>query len=143
LKRSLLDINVLIALLDLDHTHHREARKWLEVEAKQGWASCPITQNGCVRVMSQEGYPNPLPISSVIARLSVATQTSYHEFWPDDVSILGEAYIQADRVHGPKQITDIYLLALAVQHNGRLVTFDATIPTSAVPSARKHHLHVV
>jgi toxin-antitoxin system PIN domain toxin len=143
LKRSLLDINVLIALLDLDHTHHREARKWLEVEAKQGWASCPITQNGCVRVMSQEGYPNPLPISSVIARLSVATQTSYHEFWPDDVSILDEAYIQADRVHGPKQITDIYLLALAVQHNGRLVTFDATIPISAVPSARKHHLHVV
>jgi uncharacterized protein len=143
LKRSLLDVNVLIALLDLDHTHHREARRWLELEAKQGWASCPITQNGCVRAMSQEGYPNPLPASSVIARLAAATQTSYHEFWPDDVSILDAAEVQANRVHGPKQVTDIYLLALAVRHNGRLVTFDATIPGSAVPKARKHHLQVV
>jgi toxin-antitoxin system PIN domain toxin len=143
LKRALLDINVLIALLDLDHSQHREARGWLKREANYGWASCPITQNGCVRVMSQSSYPNPLPAASVIARLKAATQTSYHEFWPDDVSLLDESLVRADRVHGPKQLTDIYLLALAIEHDGRLVTFDASIPASAVLTARRHHLSVV
>ena len=143
MKRALLDINVLIALLDLDHSHHRDARNWLEREAKYGWASCPITQNGCVRVMSQPSYPSPLPAESVIARLRGATETSYHEFWPDDVSVLDESSILAERVHGPKQLTDIYLVALAVQHEGRLVTFDSTVPVSAVANARKQHLVVI
>ena len=143
MKRGLLDINFLIALLDLDHSHHRDARRWIEREVKHGWASCPITQNGCVRVMSQPSYPSPLPAESVIARLRGATATSYHEFWPDDVSILDESSVRADRVHGPKQLTDIYLLALAVRHDARLVTFDPTVPMSAVPNARKHHLVVV
>jgi uncharacterized protein len=143
MRRALLDINLLIALLDLDHSHHREARSWLEREAKHGWASCPITQNGCVRVMSQPTYPNPLPAGLIVSRLRTATKTSHHEFWPDDVSILDELCIRADRVHGPKQITDIYLLALAVQHEGRLVTFDSTVPASAVLNVRKHHLVVI
>jgi uncharacterized protein len=143
MRRALLDINLLIALLDLDHSHHRDARSWIEREAKFGWASCPITQNGCVRVMSQPSYPNPRPPESVVVRLRSATETSYHEFWPDDVSVLDQSCVRADRVHGPKQLTDIYLLALAVQHDGRLVTFDSTVPVSAVPKARKHHLAVI
>jgi toxin-antitoxin system PIN domain toxin len=143
MRRALLDINVLVALLDLDHSHHRAARKWLQQEAKHGWASCPITQNGCIRVMSQPSYSSPVPPGSVIARLKAATETSYHGFWPDDAIILDPGIVKPDRVHGPKQITDIYLLALAVQHAGRFVTFDATVPTSAVSSARKHHLAVI
>jgi toxin-antitoxin system PIN domain toxin len=142
-KRALLDINFLIALLDLDHSHHVEARRWLEQEAKFGWASCPITQNGCVRVMSQPSYSHPLPAGAVIGRLNAATQTSYHEFWPDDVSILDAAVVRPNRIHGPKQLTDIYLLALAVKHDGRFVTFDATLAISAVANARKHHVVIV
>jgi hypothetical protein len=59
------DINVLVALLDLDHVHHARARSWLQREASSGWASCPLTQNGCVRIMAQPKYPNPLPPAEV------------------------------------------------------------------------------
>ena len=143
MKRALLDINVLIALLDLDHAHHRRARSWLESEAVSGWASCPLTENGCVRVMSQSRYPSPVPTVEVIRRLQGATATSYHEFWPDDLSILDQTVVDNARIHGPKQLTDVYLLALAVKQAGRFVTFDGSVPLSAVLHARKEHLAVI
>jgi toxin-antitoxin system PIN domain toxin len=143
LKRALLDINVLIALLDLDHAHHRRARSWLQREAATGWASCPITENGCVRIMSQAKYPNPVPTGEVIKRLHDAADTSYHEFWPDDLSILDQTVVDNMRIHGPKQVTDVYLLGLAVQHAGRFVTFDGAVPLSAVLRAEKAHLAVI
>ena len=143
MKRALLDINVLVALLDLDHVHHDRARSWLQREAGTGWASCPLTQNGCVRVMSQPKYPNPLPAAEVIERLRDATATSYHEFWPDDLSILDQSIVNQERIHGPKQVTDVYLLALAVARTGRFVTFDAGVPLSAVVGAKKEHFVVI
>jgi uncharacterized protein len=143
LKRALLDINVLVALLDLDHVHHGRAKSWLEHEASSGWASCPLTQNGCVRIMSQPKYPNPLPAAEVIERLRDAAATSYHEFWPDDLSILDQSIVNHMRIHGPKQVTDVYLLALAVEHAGRFVTFDVAVPLSAVVGAKKEHLVVI
>ena len=139
MKRALLDINVLVALLDLDHLHHARARSWLQREASSGWASCPLTQNGCVRIMSQPKYPNPLPPAEVIERLREATATSYHEFWPDDLSILDQSIVNHARIHGPKQVTDVYLLALAVKRAARFVTFDAAVPVSAVVAAKKAH----
>ena len=60
--RALLDINVLIALLDSDHSLHSQATGWFDKYANDGWASCPITQNGCVRVMSNPAYPGALPV---------------------------------------------------------------------------------
>ena len=143
MKRALLDINVLIALLDLDHAHHRQARSWLEQEINSGWASCPLTENGCVRIMSQAKYPNPLPTGEVLERLKDATTPSYHEFWPDDFSILDPSIIHRERIHGPKQVTDIYLLALAVRHGGRFVTFDSAVPLSPVLGAKAEHLSVL
>jgi predicted nucleic acid-binding protein len=62
---ALLDVNVLIALLDSDHVHHARARAWLKENIRHGWASCPLTQNGCIRIMSQPGYPNALPATAV------------------------------------------------------------------------------
>jgi uncharacterized protein len=143
LRRALLDINVLIALLDLDHVHHRRARGWLQREVDSGWASCPLTENGCIRIMSQSKYPNPVPAGEVIKRLREAAATSYHEFWPDDLSILDQTMVDNGRIHGPKQVTDVYLLALAVQHAGRFVTFDGSVPLSAVLQAEKEHLAVI
>ena len=85
--RALLDVNVLIALFDPDHVHHARAWQWFKAWSMQhGWASCPITQNGAVRVMSQPGYPNPLQVASVLERLGRATAADSHEFWPDEVS---------------------------------------------------------
>jgi len=138
--RALLDVNVLIALLDADHTSHRAAWSWFHEHGRNGWASCPITQNGCVRILSHPGYPNTRSVAEVVERLRAATADSAHEFWPDSQSLLDEAIVDATRVHGPKQLTDIYLLALAVRNNGRLVTFDAGISLSAVQGAASRHL---
>jgi len=143
LRRALLDINVLVALLDLDHAHHRRAKSWLRREAASGWASCPLTENGCVRVMSQSKYPSPLPTGEVIKRLRDAAATSYHEFWPDDLSILDQTVADDARIHGPKQVTDVYLLALAVKQAGRFVTFDGSVPLSAVLRAKEEHLALI
>jgi toxin-antitoxin system PIN domain toxin len=143
LRRALLDVNVLIALLDLDHAHHRRARIWLRRESASGWASCPLTENGCVRIMSQSKYPSPVPTGEIIKRLQDAASTSYHEFWPDDLSILDQTVIDNARIHGPKQVIDVYLLALAVKHAGRFVTFDDAVPLSAVLRAEEEHLAVI
>ena len=141
--RALLDVNVLIALLDSDHASHDSAINWFARHARNGWASCPITQNGCIRIMSNPGYPNPLPIQAVIERLAEACQQDIHEFWPDEVSLLDPHVVDTTRIHGPRQLTDIYLLALAVQHEGRLVTFDTGIPLTAVSKATKQNLLIL
>jgi len=141
--RALLGLNVLIALLDSDHTSHDTAIRWFAKHAREGWASCPITQNGCIRVMSNHGYPNPLPVQAVIERLADACDEDIHEFWPDEVSLLDSDVVDSTRMHGPRQLTDIYLLALAVQHEGRLVTFDNGIPLAAVRKATARNMLIL
>lgn len=137
--RALLDVNVLIALLDQDHTMHMAATRWF-ADHDGGWASCPITQNGCVRVMSHPNYPNPLKVSAVIERLGDAVARPEHQFWPDDVSLLDADIADRSRIHGPRQVTDLYLLALAVRHDGCFVSFDTAIPRAAIRGAEKKHL---
>ena len=141
--RSLLDVNVLIALLDSDHTSHTVAMSWFVEHAPAGWASCPITQNGCVRIMSNASYPNALPVQAVIKHLADACREGIHEFWPDEVSLLDPEVIDPTRIHGPRQLTDIYLLALAVGHEARFVTFDGKIPLAAVRKAKAQNLVVL
>jgi toxin-antitoxin system PIN domain toxin len=141
--RALLDVNVLIALLDSDHASHDAAIRWFAKHAPEGWASCPITQNGCIRIMSNQGYPNPLPVQAVIGRLAEACDEVIHEFWPDEVSLLDSDVVDSTRIHGPRQLTDIYLLALAVQHEGRLVTFDNGIPLAAVRRATTQNMLIL
>ena len=141
--RALLDVNVLIALLDSDHASHDAAIRWFAKHAPEGWASCPITQNGCIRIMSNQGYPNPLPVQAVIGRLAEACDEVIHEFWPDEVSLLDSDVVDSTRIHGPRQLTDIYLLTLALQHEGRLVTFDNGIPLAAVRRATTQNVLIL
>lgn len=141
--RALLDVNVLLALLDADHVDHRRARTWLESQIEHGWASCPITQNGFVRVISQPRYPSPVPPALAMDRLARACAGPAHAFWACEISALDEAVLDRTRVHGPRQLTDAYLLALAARHGGRFVTFDRSVPLSAVPTATAGHLVVV
>jgi toxin-antitoxin system PIN domain toxin len=141
--RALLDVNVLIALLDADHASHDSAISWFAKHAREGWASCPITQNGCIRMMSSPGYPNSLPVQAIIEHLADACHQDIHEFWSDEVSVLDSDVVDSSRIHGPRQLTDIYLLALAVQHEARLVTFDAGIPLSAVRKATTQRLLIL
>ena len=138
--RALLDVNVLIALLDASHLHHRVATDWLAAHAHFGWASCPITQNGCLRILALPSYPNPQPTAHVAQRLGQAAADASHEFWPDAFSLLDAGRLQWDRVLSSRQITDTYLLALAVDRGGRLVTLDKGIALEAVPGAAKNNL---
>ena len=141
--RALLDVNVLIALLDSDHASHDTAMSWFAKHAREGWASCPITQNGCVRIMSNPSYPNPLPVQAIMKRLADACQQDVHEFWSDEVSLLDPDIFDSTRIHLLRQLTDIYLLALAVQHQGRFVTFNTGIALAAVRNATMHDLVVL
>lgn len=141
--RALLDVNVLIALFDQDHVSHRPAMAWFTAHAREGWASCPITQNGCMRIMSNPSYPNPLPVQALITRLAAACAQAIHQFWADEPTLLDPGAFDATRIHGPKQITDIYLLGLAVRHGGRLATFDGGISLAAVRKATAKNLVVL
>jgi len=141
--RALFDVNVIIALLDSGHVMHASARTWLERNLNQGWATCPLTQNGVVRIMAQPAYPNTQPAQQVAARLAEACNHPSHAFWPQQISLLQEGLIRWERILGPRQITDAYLLALAVAHGGRLVSFDQRLDPQQVPGANTSHLCVI
>lgn len=141
--RALLDVNVLIALLDTTHIHHILARNWFAENHTLGWASCPLTENGCLRIISQPNYSNAIPVKAALEKLNFARRTPIHAFWPDDISLLDFEKVNIEFIHGPKQLTDIYLLALAVKNGGRLISFDRKIPLNAVHGAQAEHLLVI
>lgn len=141
--RALLDVNVLIALLDAGHLMHRPAMAWLEREIQYGWASCPITENGVVRIMSQPGYPNTRPAAQIAERLAEACHSPAHAFWADDTSLIADGILDWRRVLGHRQVTDAYLLAMAVRHQGRFVTLDQRTPLDIVTDAVPKHLCVI
>ncbi|MGH9128843.1 MAG: TA system VapC family ribonuclease toxin [Acidimicrobiales bacterium] len=143
MRRGLLDINVLIALLDSDHVDHERAHEWLDAELDSGWASCAITENGVVRIMSQPRYPSPISTAEAIEVLARACGGAHHERWPCDVSLLDERVVERSRLHGPRQVTDAYLLALASAHDGRFVTFDRSVSLTAVYGATDDNLTVL
>lgn len=125
--RALFDVSMLLALFDPGHVHHRLAMTWWGENRADGWASCPLTQNGFLRIASQTSYTSPIPLAEAIATFNAQIATGGHEFWPDDFSILDEAHTDHTRLLGPRQLTDVYLLALAVKHGGRLVTLDRRV----------------
>ncbi len=131
---------MLVALLDRDHVDHGRAHQWLDGAIAAGWASCAISENGFVRIVSQPRYPSPVSPAEAIELLTQASAGGDHEFWPCDVSLLDPRMVNRSRLHGPRQVTDAYLLALAVAHGGRLATFDRSIPLSSVPGATEAHL---
>ena len=138
--RALLDMNVLVALLDAAHVHHRRASAWLAEHIGDGWASCPLTQNGCLRILSNPAYPGPLPLFQVAERLRDATRDASHRFWADSVSLLDGQRIGWRHVLSGRQLADAYLLALAVEQGGRFVTFDRGVALAAVQGAMPAHL---
>ena len=141
--RALLDVNVLIALLDSDHVDHERVRRWVESEIVHGWASCAITQNGFVRIISQPRYPSPVSPSQAIGRLARAAETKHHEYWLCSASLLDAELIDHSRLHGHRQVTDAYLLALATANGGRFATLDQSIPIDAVRHARARNFTLI
>lgn len=141
--RALLDVNVLVALLDAAHVHHTAASGWLDRNLEQGWASCPLTQVGCLRLLSSEKYPRPQPVAAVAARLREATSTRFHEFWADDFSVLDTTRLDHDWLLRTRQVSDGYLLAMAVRRDGVFVTLDGGIDLNLVRGAQARHVRVI
>ena len=141
---GLLDVNVLIALFDPAHPNHEDAHTWFGKNRRRGWATCPLTINGCVRVLSSPAYltVDATP-GDVIIRLRTFCSAPGHHFWPDSVSLLDERLFDPHRIAGHQKITDIYLLGLAVRQRGKLVTCDRSIPLKAVLGADGGHLEVL
>ena len=140
---ALLDVDFLIALMDQAHEFHTAAHEWFRKYQRFGWATCPITENGCLRILSSPGYPvTGLTIARVKDMLAEFTGLEGHLFWPDSVSML-EANRFDLRNTGSKVLTDLYLLRLAASRGGRLVTFNRAIPWQAVAGCDKGHLEVL
>lgn len=133
----LLDINVLIALIDPTHVGHDAAHKWFGETGAASWATCPLTENGVIRVVGHPKYPNsvgsPAAAAPIVARLCALPG---HAFWQADLSLIGSDIVDVDQIATPAQVTDTYLLALAVANKGRLATFDRRLSTRAVRRGR-------
>lgn len=128
----LLDVNVLIALVDPRHVFHDPANDWFQAKAVGAWATCPITENGLVRIVGSNRYRNPVgPPSEIIEILRLLRDMPGHVFWSDTISLADSRRIDAAGLTTSEQVTDAYLLALAVANGGRLATFDRRLTARA------------
>lgn len=122
---SLLDVNVLLALAWPDHLHHRAAHAWFQEHQPLGWATCPLTQSGFVRISSNAKvfrYARAPGAAVELLRKIVAVPS--HQFWVDDLQITSAPEFSALALVGHRQVTDAHLLSLARRRGGRLATFD-------------------
>lgn len=132
----LLDINLLLALTDPKHVHHETAHRWFAEKGRKAWATCPITENGFVRIASHPNYPNrPGDVPTVLSILGQLRAAPGHRFWTEDVSIL--QVLEPNAIITQAQITDAYLLGLAAHKRGKLATLDQRAPAQAVRGGAK------
>jgi toxin-antitoxin system PIN domain toxin len=141
----LLDINVLIALAWPSHVHHRLAQAWFQRKRYRGWATCPITQTGFVRISSNpkfiDGAVSP---GTAIGLLRGVTGAPDHSFWTDTLDITNETQMPSTHLLGHRQVTDAYLLALAIYHKGKLATLDGGIAALLTDTGlREKHLEII
>jgi toxin-antitoxin system PIN domain toxin len=141
---ALLDVNVLIALFNPAHTHHEVAHDWFADARPAGWATCPLTENGFVRVFASPTSDVEIrrPVE-LIDRLRQLCSDKHHVFWPDSVSLTDPSLFKPALIRGHRQVTDIYLLGLAKKMGGCLATFDAGIPLGAVVGATRANIAVI
>jgi uncharacterized protein len=142
--RCLLDVNVLIALLDTNHLFHAKVHGWLSNHTG-GLATCAITQNGAVRIMSQPRYSALISLSAthIQKQLHQSLAAQDHAFWHCDISLLDERWFDWTCIHGPGQLTDIYLLGIALANQGCLVTLDRHISVNTVRGAQAVNLLIL
>ncbi len=139
----LLDVNVLIALIDPGHVAHDDAHAWFEATGRADWATCPLTENGVIRIVGHPKYPNSPGSPSAVAELVAKLRgLPGHSFWPDDFSLVGSDTIDISKILTSGQVTDTYLLGLAASRSGRLASFDRKLSIQAVQGG-KSVLHLI
>jgi toxin-antitoxin system PIN domain toxin len=131
-KPALLDLNILTALLWPAHEHHDAAHRWFGGRGKSPWATCALTQLGFVRLVTSPTFSrDALSPPEALALLALNLEHAGHEFWPDSLQVPAAVKVMEDRLQGYRQLTDAYLLALAMRHKGGLATFDRGLRTLA------------
>ncbi|MBK8286555.1 MAG: VapC toxin family PIN domain ribonuclease [Ahniella sp.] len=133
----LLDVNVLIALIDPAHVQHDQAHEWFGRVGHKGFATCPITENGLLRIVGHPKYPNsPGPPSVVVAALAAIRGLPGHTFWPDSLSLVESPLVDPALLSSHSRVTDSYLLALARANKGKLATLDHKLATEVVADGK-------
>ena len=145
MKGYLLDTNLLIALLWPSHERHDLASKWFTRQRTKGWATCPVTEAGFVRIVSNPAFSRdavqPREASQVLAANTAARD---HAFWTDDLPFAAAVAFAGARLLGHQQVTDAYLLGLAIHRGGVLATLDQRIAALTAPkSAQRKALELV
>lgn len=139
----LLDVNVLIALIDPGHVAHEKAHVWFADIGQPAWATCPITENGVMRILGNPRYPNtpgaPALVADILHKLR---DLPGHTFWGEDFSLVGTTLVDPAKILTSGQVTDTYLLALARSRDGQLATFDRRLSVKAVAGG-KAALHLI
>lgn len=139
----LLDVNVLIALIDPAHVSHDTAHRWFKAVGSRSWATCPITENGVIRIVGHARYPNrPGSTADVAVIMAKMRALPGHVFWPDSISLIDAEHVDRSLVLTSAQVTDSYLLALAWNNAGKLATFDRRLSVKAVAGGRDA-LHII
>ncbi|HEY7338683.1 MAG TPA: TA system VapC family ribonuclease toxin [Bryobacteraceae bacterium] len=138
MSETLLDASMLIAHLWQEHEFHAVARRWMNLNAHKGWATCAVTQAAFVRILSNPSVSkNGVSLENALELLEVNLAHPHHHYWRDDRGAV-EA-IRRVQLESHHQVTDAYLLGLALRHKGRFVTMDRRIaklmPRGADPDA--------
>ena len=137
MNRYLLDVNVLISLIDPSHIQHDEVHEWFGRVGRKAFATCPITENGLLRIVGHPKYPNcPGPPNAVVSALAAIRGLPGHEFWPDSISLVESKFVHATLLSSHSRVTDSYLLALARANKGQLATLDRKLATEAVDGGK-------
>jgi toxin-antitoxin system PIN domain toxin len=145
MKGYLLDTNLLIALLWPSHERHGLAVKWFTRHRAKGWATCPFTQAGFVRIVSNPAFSrDAVQPREAIHILSANTAAKDHNFWPDELPLADAVAFTGLRLMGHQQVTDAYLLGLAIRRGGVLATLDPRIASLTEPkSAERRALEII
>jgi hypothetical protein len=143
-KTRLLDVNALIALMDPLHIHHDAAHAWFGA-LSNAWATCPLTENAVVRILSNPSYPSAelRPEEAVALLDRFLERAPRHAFWPDAVSLRDGTVFDRAYLQGHRQIADVYLAGLAHRQGGVLATFDRTIPVQAIRGASRDLIEII
>ena len=142
-RPALVDVNVLLALFHPDHPHHEVAHDWFADNQARGWATCPLTQNGFVRLVANPRLGAFNRPADVVKSLAQLCRNKHHVFWPDAVSLSDSSLFNPSFISRYRQLTDVYLLGLAKKMGGYLATFDQGIPLGAVVGATRATIAVI
>jgi toxin-antitoxin system PIN domain toxin len=141
---ALLDVNVLAALFNPDHIFHEAAYDWFADHRERGWATCALSELGVVRVLANPKYwDHSERAVNLVTRVRAFCASGHHTFWPEAISVRDDTRFDLSYASGHRQLSDLYLLGLAVHNRGYLATFDVKIPLKAVKGATAQAVAIV